>query len=326
MILSNTEATANQVNSVYKIMPVLAVGQIGSTAQELEAKTAQLVKGLEYVGQITAKVNDTTFLVKVSGQQVQDLVLKMELGKQAQLGETLSLKYLDASPIPTFLLKETQPTTLGAQVKLSHTGHLLGQYLQQAEAQGTPRRFEATAVVTHFPYQPQLVAQDLKQAVASTGLFYESHLQELMHGKYPLNQIKQEPQNQTGFSHEPLLYQQLAVLENQRLSWHGEVWPGQKMTWDIYQQRLPEHAQQSRESVVEQSSAPIASELTIDFPNLGKVTAKLSLINGRMRINIESNTSSTFQLLHKEKLKLSEAIHHNGQQLDALTVSFDATS
>jgi len=309
-----------QLSAVQRILPVLAVGNIGSTSQQLESRIAQLVQGQEYIGKVVAKVNDTTFLVQVSGNQVQDLTLKMALGTQAQLGQTLPLQYLHDSPTLTFMLKPSLANPSGESVSLSNTGHLLGQYLKEAEAQGVPKRFEAAEVVTHFPSKPQLVAQDLKQAVTKSGLFYESHLQAFSQGQTNISQLRQEPQNQANFTPTTMLFQQLAILENQRLSWHGEVWPGQAMAWDVYEQRVPhEHGEQGNQQ--DDGKRAIASEMTLDFPNLGKISVKLSMLDGRMRIHMTGDTPTTLTLLQQQKLHLAEAISKNGQALDGITVA-----
>ncbi len=314
-------ASTNLVGSVYRITPTLPVSALGSPQQELDAKTAQLVVGREYLAQVSAKLSDTTYIVKVSGQQIQDLTLKMDLGSQAKLGQTLSLQYLQANPALTFLLKQTPvsmplPQT-GAAVNLSNAGSLIGHYLQQAEAHQVPTRYEASGVVTRTPLNPARMAQDLQHAISRSGLFYESHLQEMTQGQQSVAQLKQEPQNQANFSNAAMLFQQLAILENQRLSWQGEVWAGQKMDLDVYAEQRPVDADDAAAAIEDR---PMASELTIDFPHLGKVTAKLSLTGGRMRIQLESATPQTAELLQKEKIALAEAVTKHGQALDALTV------
>lgn len=314
-----------QLNAVQRIMPVLAVGSIGSTSQQLASTIAQLVQGQVYQGKVVTRLEGGTFLVNVTGPQVHDLTLKMNLGQQTQLGQTLALEYLHDSPTLTFMLKQPNANVGAETVKLSHTGHLLGQYLQQAEAQGVPKRFEATEVVTQFPSKPALVAQDLKHAVSQSGLFYESHLQAFSQGQTPISQLRQEPQNQSNFTPATMLFQQLAVLENQRLSWQGEVWSGQPMTWDVYEQRLPSERERAANQPTPETVRAIASEMTLDFPNLGKISVKLSLVEGRMRVHMTGEAPPTLTLLQQQKPQLAEAISKNGQTLDGITVARDVT-
>ncbi|HSH71466.1 MAG TPA: flagellar hook-length control protein FliK [Methylophilaceae bacterium] len=316
------DAITTGINPVARILPVLAIDGIGGTLQELGARAAQFVKGQEYTGQILAKVSDTAYNVKVEGGDIKGAILKMELGSAAQTGQTLVLKYLQGSPVPTFLLTQNTPKNSGSSLQLSPAAQLLGQYLQAAEGEGVSTRYEATAIVTHSPKNPQVLAQDLKQAVSSSGLFYESHLGDVVQGSRTLAAIAQEPQNQSNSPLAALMSQQLAILENQRMSWHGEVWPGQKMAWDVYlQERGDADAKYTSSEQPSDEDAPISSELTLHLPHLGKVSAHLSLIDGRMRVNIMAEQPQTLDTLKSQRLSLAEAIGKNGQQLDALTVA-----
>lgn len=309
---------AQQVGSVYRVMPVLPVGAINSPTQQLEAQAKAFTQGEIYTARVLQQVSGQNFLVEVKNDTAQSVVLKMELGQQAKVGQQLPLQFMHQEPVMTFMLKQANVAYTGTTVHLSHTGSLLGQYLGQAEAQHLSPRFEAVHAITHFPYRPQVLAHDLKQALSQSGVFYESHLQAASQGQYSVQQLRQEPQNQPGFNPANMMFQQLAVLEHHRFSWHGEVWPGQHMQWDVYEQRLPseyEHAAQPTED-----ATIIGSELSIDFPNLGKVKAKISLINGHMRIHFESEAADTFQLLQQQKVKLADALQQRGQVLEGLTI------
>jgi hypothetical protein len=319
MYIAKPESTnAQQVGSVQRVLPVLSVGAINSPSHELEAQAKFFTQGETYSARVMQRVSERAFLVEVKADASQQFVLKMELGQQARVGQSLSLQYLREQPVMTFMLKQPANVYTGTTVNLSQTGSLLGQYLGQAEAQHASTRFEAIQTVTHFPFKPHVMAHDLQQALSRSGLFYESHLQAFSHGQYSLQQIKQEPQNQAGFNPANLMFQQLAVLEHQRFSWHGEVWSGQEMTWDVYEQRLPADAEQSQQPTDEERL--IASELSIDFPHLGAVKVKMHMMNGHLRIHLESETAQTYQLLQQQKAKLAESMHKNGQVLDGLTV------
>ena len=316
------------INPVSRIMPVLAVDSIGSTAQELGDRATQFVKGQEYFAHVLSKVGDATYNVKVVGGDLKgvilkDIALKMELGSAAQAGQTLLLRYMHDSPVPTFLLVPTPTNIAGSSSDISPAAHLIGQYLKQAEGDGVSTRFKATAVVTHAPNNSQVMAHDLKHALSNSGLFYESHLSDFVQGNQTLAAIRQEPQNQISLPIAALMSQQLAILENQRMAWHGEVWPGQKMDWDVYLQQRDtagEDSQWSSNGSQDDETRPIFSEMTLHFPHLGKVSARLSLVDGRMRINILAEQSQTLDILKNKSQSLAEAIVKNGQQLDALTV------
>ncbi len=303
------------LNSVTKILPVLSVARIGNVAQELASNAKNFVQGQLYEAKVLEKVSNTDFLVKVD-----QTLLKMALGNAGQIGQTLSLRYLQSQPTPTFLLSQPINQSSDEPVSVSQTAQLINNILKEANAEGATARYQATSVVTHHPQNPQVLAQDLKQAVNQTGLFYESHLKEFVQGERSLTALLQEPQNSHTTPLATLVSQQLNVLENQRFSWNGEVWQGQKMQLDVFQ--APENINNERQSEGSEASEdrPMKSEMTLELPNLGKVRAQLSLINGRLKVALQAEQNNTLITLNRQKPKLALAIEKNGQALDALTV------
>jgi hypothetical protein len=314
------QADIANIQPVARILPILAVESIGSIRQELADRATQFVKGQEYFAHVLSKVGDTAYNVKVESGNLKGTILKMDLGMAAKTGQLLTLRYIHDNPVPTFLLTSTPTNAAGSKTEISTAANLIGSYLKQAESDGVTSRFQATAVVTHSPSSPQVMAHDLRNAVNKSGLFYESHLSDLAQSNQSLAAIKQEPQNQANSPIANIMAQQLAVLENQRMSWHGEVWPGQKMDWDVYQQQNSADGKQlSNESQADQEQS-ISSEMTLHFPHLGKVSARIILVDGRMRVNILAEQPETLEMLTAKRLGLAEAIGKSGQQLDALTV------
>ena len=314
------QADIASIQPVARILPILAVDSIGSIRQELGDRATQFVKGQEYFAHVLSKVGDTAYNVKVESGSLKGTILKMDLGTAAKAGQLLTLRYMHDSPVPTFLLTATPSNAAGSTTEISTAANLIGHYLKQAESDGVTNRFQATAVVTNSPGNPQVMAHDLKNAVSNSGLFYESHLSDLVQSNQSLAAIKQEPQNQANSSIANLMSQQLAILENQRMSWHGEVWPGQKMDWDVYQQQQNTDGKQPSNQSQADQDRPITSEMTLHLPHLGKISARISLTDGRMRVNILAEHPETLEMLTAKRLGLAEAIGKNGQQLDALTV------
>ena len=208
-----------------------------------------------------------------------------------------------------------------SSASFSPTATLIDNVLKHANAEGVSTKFEAQAVITSALKSPEVIAQDLKNAISNSGLFYESHLSHYTAGARSLAEIKQEPQNLSNSTANNLLPQQLSILENQRLAWHGEVWPGQKMDWDIYfknEQETGNHYQD------DDSQNVIATDLTLYLPQLGKVTARLSLVAGRMRISLLAEEVQTLSVLKEQSKSLVDAIEKNGQILEELKVATHA--
>ncbi len=313
--------TKASINPLSRITPVLPVDTIGSITQELGDRATQLNKGQEYIAHVLSKAGDTSYNVKVEGGDVKGITLKMELGSAAQPGQTLLLRYIHENPTPTFLLLSAPANDAESAADISPAAQLIGHILKKADSEGVTSRFEAASIVTHAPNNAHAVARDLKHAVSNSGLFYESHLSDLLQSNQALATIRQEPQNQANLPLVGLMSQQLAILENQRMSWHGEIWPGQKMDWDVYLQQ--KEADNSQHAYQQQSAEdrPIASEMTLHLQHLGKVSARLSIIDGRMRIGILAEQTQTIDALESQKLSLAKAIEKNGQQLDRLTIT-----
>jgi hypothetical protein len=311
----------SSINPAARIVQVLAVDNIGAMAQELGDRATQFAKGQEYIGQVLSKAGESAYLVKLDAEGFKSAVLKMDLGPHAQLGQALSLKFLHSEPNPTFLLAPPAATSSISvtTADISLAAHLIGQYLTAAENEGVPTRYQANEVVSKAPLYPQQLADDLKSAVSKSGLFYESHLSELVQSGQNLSSVKVEPQNQNNSSIAGLVSQQLAVLENQRMSWQGEVWPGQKMSWDVQLERhdvLDEEARQSSGK-----TEAITSELNLELPRLGKVAIKLNLAEGRLRVQLSADQVHALDVFKQGRQALAEAITKNGQQLDVLTVT-----
>jgi hypothetical protein len=203
---------------------------------------------------------------------------------------------------------------------VSATAHLIDQSLQQAEAPGVSQKYLAQAVLTQTPNLPDVVSQQLKAAISQSGLFYESHLKDFAEGHRSLAEIKQEPQNKPNYLMQTLLPQQLHILEQQRLSWYGEVWSNQQMDWDVYvKNKQDDGTKNSHKDNGEQSF--VASDLTLHLPHLGKVTAKISIHDGRMRIGFLAEQPKALQLLKTKSALLVNAIESNGQTIESLTLN-----
>jgi hypothetical protein len=307
------------IQPVARIVPTLAVDSIGSTTQEQGDRATQFVKGQEYFAKVLSKVGGTAYNVKVENESLKGALLEMDLGSAAKSGQTLMLRYLHDSPIPTFLLASSNTDISDKTTVISPAANMIGQYLKQAEGDGVSTRFQAAAIVSNSPTNPQQLASDLKNALSNSGLFYESHLSDMVQGNQSLAAIRQEPQNQGSSAIANLMTQQLAILENQRVAWHGEVWPGQKMDWDV--NLLERNPQGNGEQLSnDPQSRAISSDLTLHLPQLGKVSARISLIDGHMRINLQAEQLQTIDLMKKQRVNLAQAIGKNGQQLDVLTV------
>ena len=303
------------IQPVLRVMPVLPVSTIGQPTQDLAFRATQFIKGQDYFAHITGKpdANQNVYHVNVDGT-----LLKMELGTSAQVGQTLLLKYMSESPVPTFMLAASANTPANSNTHISDAGRLINHFLADGDPQANAA-FHASTVVSHTPQIPALMAHGLKQALTNSGLFYESHLADYMQGGRDLSLIQQEPQNRLVHAEgaqAALVSQQLSILENQRIVWHGEVWPGQSMDWKVKVEERTPHAEHTER----EAEVPISSEITLHLPQLGKVTAKIQLVDGKMRIQLQADQAQTVSTLKQESAQLAEVIQNLGQKLTGLSV------
>jgi len=259
-----------------------------------------------------SKVNPLTMVASVgSPAHNLDEQASMLAKQQASLTAKLTETKLDQA---------AKKTTATADV--SATAKLINEIVKQAEANGISHRYIASNIITQQPKLTHLVPDQLKAAISQSGLFYESHLREFAEGQRQASSIRQEPQNQSPQSAQSLLPQQLHILENQRLSWHGEVWPNQLMDWDIYLKNAKD--EHDGPVNVDDEDKAVASDLTLHLPLLGKVTATINVENGQMRIALLAEQTDALQLLKDKSPALVKAIESHGTVLQGLTLdAFD---
>ncbi len=214
------------------------------------------------------------------------------------------------------------PQLLGAmagqtasQVDLSNPAQQLQRWLSSPMFQQQSTALQAQAIVSHSPQKPQVLAQDLKHALDSSGLFYESHLKDAALGSRPWHQLLQEPQNKPNFVPPEMVAQQLQVLEQQRLAWHGEVWPGQTMQWEISERESSAH------SADDPTLNAIQSNLKLKLPRLGEVSVRITMVNGRFAIRVQPQEAEVLSTMQSSRSQLAVNLQSAGLTLESLQIT-----
>lgn len=204
-----------------------------------------------------------------------------------------------------------------SQVDLSSPAQQLQRWLNSSLFQQQAMALQAHTVVSHSPHKPQVLARDLKHALDSSGLFYESHLKDATLGSRPWHQLLQEPQNKPQFVPPEMVAQQLQVLEQQRVIWHGEVWPGQTMQWEITE----------RESSAQSAEDPVLntmqSDLKLNLPHLGEVKVRIVIVNGRFSVRMQPAESGTLKTMQAARSQLATSLQSAGLMLESLQIASD---
>lgn len=112
----------------------------------------------------------------------------------------------------------------------------------------------------------------------------------------------------------PLVQQQLDAAGTQRLIWHGEVWPGQSMQWEI------EWNEQGRGSSEQEDAEPWGTTLRLKTPRLGEVEAALRLSVGGVHIELVTPSRASADDLRAGAPILEQALASAGVPMLGFTV------
>lgn len=169
------------------VEPVSPADRSGDPKQEVLNRLTQIALGKTLQAEVLSRLNDGSYLLKID-----NATLRAALPGNAQVGDLLPLKFVGTHPRPTFLLLGQEDA---APTSLSSTGKLLGAILQAAaDHEGSATVTGKIAILPSVSMDAPEIASALKSAAASSGIFYESHLQQWTHGTKQLSDLLKEPQ------------------------------------------------------------------------------------------------------------------------------------
>ncbi len=115
------------------------------------------------------------------------------------------------------------------------------------------------------------------------------------------------------------IHLQLNALEQNRYAWQGELWPGQRMEWEIEEE-------QNKGGQNNQADADLASwnsTVRFELPNLGRVSATIHLSGGHVQMRVAAASADTAGKLRAHGKALAQALGDAGSPLDSLSISQD---
>jgi len=237
--------------------------------------------------------------------------------------------------------KNAAPTQLAPEstkTSLSSAGKLVDALLHASEESDLPNAIKPGSPLVANPNNTAQLAGALHDSVAYSGAFYESHVAEWADGKRPAAELLKEPQahlsqqTQAGVSSllnttDPantqmgqLINLQLNALEQQRIVWHGEVWPGQQMEWEINRDG-PDQQQQNAQG--DELAPSWHSVVRFNFEHLGSVSASIRLIGQQIHMQLRTDSDVTAAALRANGSMLSDSMEAAGSSLDSLIVKRD---
>lgn len=329
MLFPRAEPTGTRpITLIQTLLPTSAQGDLH---EEIIHRLAQISLGQQLDAEIQSKLSDGGFLVKIG-----DVTARMNLPGSMNVGDRISLTFIGKEPRPTFLLNTQTdlPDSTSSTTSLSSTGKLIDSMLHNLRGSKQSASLGKIPIASQPDFPAPQMALALQDTLGKTGVFYESHLNEWVNGQRTLADIRQEPQAQqinqmnalldaktafapldsTNSTLTQLVNQQLQTLEQNRIVWQGEVWPGQSMHWEV------------SEDTASKDIATLPSwrsEVRFEMPQLGSISATLVLTGERLALQIHANTASAGAQLQAESNQLSEALAAAGIPLEGLRVSFD---
>ena len=237
---------------------------------------------------------------------------------------------LEAQHLPTLDADSRQATlSAGARVITSVLATAMATPNAPTAASG------AAPILARAPADGQgaAIAAELKYAIDSSGLFYESHLRDWSEGKRPLADLAREPQMQRvldGASARPgaaidgataqFINLQLSSHEQARVAWQGELMAGQPMHWEISKD-APERDQQHGAS----PDTPTAwrSGVRFRFAHLGEINAQLVLVGEQLHLQVRTASADAGAALQAHAPRLASALEAAGSPLASLNIGTD---
>ena len=113
-----------------------------------------------------------------------------------------------------------------------------------------------------------------------------------------------------------MIRMQLDALENRRVIWQGEFWPGQEMEWEVEEDRS------QHQNVFGEAAQPSwQSVLRTNLPQLGPVTATVRLTGQTVQVNLAATEETSKSLLRELGPELVTALEVAGARLDFFAVT-----
>jgi hypothetical protein len=281
-------------------------------------------------GEVKAQLGDGTFLVEVA-----DTPIRMRLPKGQRAGDRLQLTLLARSPQLTFLFRSM---ALPDVTSLSSAGEVLAKILDPShDFAARPSLVGTTPIVAESGTAPTQIGRGLQENLSASGLFYESHLAEWASGARSIESLDQEPQQQMNRNPTAstastdladrcapdlarLIALQLDALDQSRISWRGELWPGQPMQWEVARQSADQDSGGNHRERSESASTWITT-IHLDLPALGRLTVRLQVRAKHLHVSIGTTEPWAAARLSRRSGELAHVLTLSGLLTDAIDVN-----
>lgn len=324
-------SSQQQTKTVTPVRPVTPVAPAGAAADPGGAKH-EFVLGQKYQALVDKRLTNGNFNVLISDELVQ-----MQLPENFKPGDQLELLLLSNEPRLKFELQNGNPINLKSNATISPAGKFIDALIQDSGKSTVNSPAATTPILTDLPINKQEFPLLLQKAIHQSGLFYESHLSKWINGKSSLEKLQLEPQNKlktpiieslatanppslalpAGEQSLSLVQQQLIALETGHIMWRGEIWNGQQMEWNIYEDNYDSDSSESS------TTQQWRTRLTLIFPELGEITVTLILNTRDIQIQLDANKPDIQQQLINSQASLKTSLQAIGMTVKSFTLDSD---
>lgn len=285
-------------------VPLQALARLAATPL-VESESLPWAPGAQVQAQVLAPADAGRFRVRIDG-----LLLDMDLPAEVRPGQKLNLTVVALEPRPTFVVAPPEAPP-GAPVQISDAGRKLALLLDRIDRE--PAAPSPAPPLLARSQAPADLMPALREALAKSGLFYESHQAQWATGERPVRELFDEPQGRLSpaLRSPPLgaasageigasgisapvhpdavgtVQQQLQALDMRQIVWRGQVWPGETLEWRVDERQAP----------FETGGAPAwHTTLAVQLPQLGEVRAQMSLMGDEVRVSLRADSAAAAAL------------------------------
>lgn len=295
--------------------PVRAVAPIAPRAFQAGDELRGYIESVQADGLFKVLIEERPFLLR--------------LPFTAKTGATIQLTVAAREPALKFEISE-YPDSPAQATRLSHAARFITALLAESEKLPLAARIPATTpLLPSPPADGKALASALSNALAHSGMFYESHQAQWSAGERALVALRNEPQarlkplqnaadvsvpsatGETPSAQLPvhrdalaIVRQQLETLGTGHVVWNGFVWNDQSLEWHLTE-RQPDAAAAPDESHWQTSIA-------LALPRLGDVRATLRIDRRGVSIAIQPAAAQTAQALATQRPALQAALRSAG--------------
>lgn len=318
--------------------------QVQSVSRLNVAGVSDLLPGEVVRAKVEAALPDGSFKVAIRNQPY-----LLRLPFQAKAGDLLQLSVVTREPQLKFVLV-MQENTPALATSLSETARFITALLGESEKLPHAEIVHPGApLLAGMPASSAQAAEVLRNALAHSGIFYEAHQAQWVAGERTLAMLMQEPQARfaplrhfeesapperagaDGAESTPrlpelpvhrdaltMIKQQLDTLESRHVAWHGLIWHGQPLDWEITEEPPP-----AREIMDEPAWR---TQLRLTLPRLGRIAVSLQFATRGVTIAVRAAAADTLSALEQDSATLRQSLRNAGITPLAIAVHHDESA